>query len=473
MAKLSKKLEEKRAKLAQLIERKAFDAYVRHGVVPDDMQRLAETAADDQKFLDLCAGLSTKALPNGRPTTHYTWRTAGDDRVRHTHSALEGQVFAWTNAPTEGHPGTAPNCRCWAEPYYGNPAIPDTFLQLASERQVSADPSTLWASVETLTRPDASVSASDIRTRTGARVLSTFSGSHIAHDVTLPDGRLVFIERSGSAQSVALRSRRNVIAFSRWTPHGPISGRSRSAFQFSEELFPRPTSPIANPDAQFELDDEILLPNPGMLIAPDGSTGAGAAALFLLYQLLQEVPKAVGSTAQDLPVIAYQATRDDQDNLVIVRLDALEAERARQSCKLYPDVQSWVDQAADMLAPLKLSQTPTQYGTSFHLWIKDYINSLKVDFAPLYNNVLPEISYDDGGLVVHYGKKGSTRLDVLELLPDEEAPNVICDYEVKSGDATMQIGQIRKQGTSLTARYPGAIVMVFQMTPSAQNGRAL
>lgn len=66
MVGLSKKLEEQ---LAALIERKAFDAYVRHGVVPDDTQRLAETAADGQKFLDVCAGLSVKALPDGRPTT--------------------------------------------------------------------------------------------------------------------------------------------------------------------------------------------------------------------------------------------------------------------------------------------------------------------------------------------------------------------------------------------------------------------
>lgn len=283
----------------------------------------------------------------------------------------------------------------------------------------------------------------------------------------------MFIERSGPAQSVALHSRRDVIAFSRWTSNGPISGRPRRAFQFSEEVFGIQTGPVANPDAQFELDDKIFQPNPGMLIGPDGSTGAGAAALFLLYQLLHEVPKALGSTAQDLPVIAYQATRDDQDNLVIVRLDALEAERARQSCKLYPSVQTWVDQGADILAPLKLRQTPTQYGTSFHLWIKNHINNLKVEFAPLYNNVLPEVSYDSGGFEVRYGKKGSTRLDVLELLPDERTPDLICDYEVKSGDTTIQIGQIRKQGTSLTARYPGAIVMVFQMKPSARNGTAL
>ncbi|MGV3575517.1 MAG: phage minor head protein [Devosia sp.] len=145
MVGLSKKLEEKRAELARLIERKAFDAYVRHGAVPDALHRLADTAAYGQKFLDLCAGLSTKALPEGRPTTHYTWRTAGDDRVRHAHAVLEGQVFAWTNAPPEGHPGAAPNCRCSAEPYYGNPALPDAFLQLQSERRVSSNPAELWA----------------------------------------------------------------------------------------------------------------------------------------------------------------------------------------------------------------------------------------------------------------------------------------------------------------------------------------
>ena len=45
----------------------------------------------------------------------YIWRTQGDSRVRSTHSDRDGKVFSWDNPPEGGHPGEAPNCRCWAE----------------------------------------------------------------------------------------------------------------------------------------------------------------------------------------------------------------------------------------------------------------------------------------------------------------------------------------------------------------------
>lgn len=61
--------------------------------------------------------LSLKA--NERISTHYIWRTEGDDKVRSEHAANEGRIFAWDNPPATGHPGTAENCRCVAVPYYG------------------------------------------------------------------------------------------------------------------------------------------------------------------------------------------------------------------------------------------------------------------------------------------------------------------------------------------------------------------
>lgn len=50
--------------------------------------------------------------------THYIWRTAQDERVRDEHADLDGQKFAWSDPPSEGHPGMPIQCRCTAEPVF-------------------------------------------------------------------------------------------------------------------------------------------------------------------------------------------------------------------------------------------------------------------------------------------------------------------------------------------------------------------
>ena len=46
----------------------------------------------------------------------YVWRSRDDDRVRSSHAENDDQVFRWDSPPSGGHPGQAPNCRCYAEP---------------------------------------------------------------------------------------------------------------------------------------------------------------------------------------------------------------------------------------------------------------------------------------------------------------------------------------------------------------------
>lgn len=61
-------------------------------------------------------------------STHYRWHNSGDEAVRHSHRiykgrTIQGRIFSWDNPPTlsdgmTGHPGTFPNCRCFAEPIF-------------------------------------------------------------------------------------------------------------------------------------------------------------------------------------------------------------------------------------------------------------------------------------------------------------------------------------------------------------------
>lgn len=58
----------------------------------------------------------------------YRWHNSGDGAVRESHRVyqgrkLQGRIFSWDNPPTlddgmTGHPGTFPNCRCFAEPVF-------------------------------------------------------------------------------------------------------------------------------------------------------------------------------------------------------------------------------------------------------------------------------------------------------------------------------------------------------------------
>lgn len=63
-------------------------------------------------------------------SNQYRWHNSGDEAVRHSHKYLQGKrlqgmIFSWDAPPTlddgtSGHPGTFPNCRCFAEPVFSD-----------------------------------------------------------------------------------------------------------------------------------------------------------------------------------------------------------------------------------------------------------------------------------------------------------------------------------------------------------------
>jgi SPP1 gp7 family putative phage head morphogenesis protein len=63
-------------------------------------------------------------------SNQYRWHNSGDEAVRHSHKflkgkRLQGMIFSWDAPPTlddgmTGHPGTFPNCRCFAEPVFAD-----------------------------------------------------------------------------------------------------------------------------------------------------------------------------------------------------------------------------------------------------------------------------------------------------------------------------------------------------------------
>ena len=89
-----------------LAYKKAFDAYMRYGT-PIALS-LEQQALQTKR---------QRGKPLKRTTTHYIWRTQGDGKVRASHAANDGKIFAWDDPPPTGHPGEDYGCRCIAEPY--------------------------------------------------------------------------------------------------------------------------------------------------------------------------------------------------------------------------------------------------------------------------------------------------------------------------------------------------------------------
>lgn len=155
MGRLPKDLEEKRLRLERAARRGAFESYIRHDRVPEAYERIAALVNEAKRLRgEVSTEVPIAGAPQGRPTTHYVWRTFGDDRVRSSHAARDGQVFSWTNPPEHGHPGSEPNCRCWPEPYYGDPAAPDVLLRLTPNSRIGTQQDS-WTKIDILTRQTA------------------------------------------------------------------------------------------------------------------------------------------------------------------------------------------------------------------------------------------------------------------------------------------------------------------------------
>ena len=78
----------------QHLYRKAFQAYLRNGT-PIEW-----------------------SIKQAQPSTYYVWRPREDEKVRPSHAANDGKIFARDNPPPTGNPGDDFGCRCTAERFY-------------------------------------------------------------------------------------------------------------------------------------------------------------------------------------------------------------------------------------------------------------------------------------------------------------------------------------------------------------------
>ena len=456
MGGLSRKLEEKRLQLGRFASRHAFDSYLRYGRVPDAYMRLADAAAGEAKFLDFCASLSLKAFGDIRPTTHYVWRTAGDDRVRGAHAANAGQIFAWAGPPETGHPGTTPNCRCWPEPYYGNPAIPDALLPLRHSR-VGRTGSAPWISAERLTRPDGSLAESVVIGDDGTRVHSTFAGTAVNHVLTLPGGRTVGVAKRGGTQRVSVDG-------------SPLFETTLSSSdprirvrQFRTLPLPVPLVPPVD-IGPFDAPREEIDPLERVLITQP--MAAVTLGLLKLFNMISAELPSFGAGTADVPIIAFRAWSNGVRRVAgAVAVTTLTATEANQLCTRLPDVQAVVNAAAAELAPLRSTMSAAKWGTLVHSLAKKMIDARRAAEPEVWGNVFAEISLDLSDVpqgennTVRYGKEGSTRLDVLEIVNAE----VVCVYDAKTGKRGLSASRVAQIAAVVEKFAPGALFVIMEL----------
>ncbi|MET3897542.1 SPP1 gp7 family putative phage head morphogenesis protein [Devosia sp. UYZn731] len=453
MVRLPRALEEKRVKLLALAQRRAFESYMRYGHVPELHKQAAAFAVDAEKALGSGADVSLAEFTRLKPTTYYTWRSAGDERVRSSHAAHAGQVFSWASPPAGGHPGTAPNCRCWPEPYYGDPRIANTLLQLVHEQRVDNSGREHWASIETLARPDGSVAESSIIGSDGTKFRSSFSGSSVRHAITLPTGGKVRFATTGGVQTTYVGDEVAPLLESAWTAKGPSVLRARRELAF---LLRNPTDPFGD---VFPYNE----PGPGGGTGPVGPGASVGAALVALYNMLNAVGANLGSA--DVPVVAFKAwTNGKETDAAPVLVTTLTAEQLRLSCKRLLDVQTWTDQAAVELTPQRSTMDATRWGTAVHKRVKDIITALQNSFPESNNDIFAELSLDGANGDAHYGKLGSTRLDVLE--DRREDMGAICVYDVKTGNAGLTTARIKQIAQVVAKKFGGVLFYVLEVRPN-------
>jgi SPP1 gp7 family putative phage head morphogenesis protein len=61
-------------------------------------------------------GELNKARQQALGVDAYIWRSTPDNRTRPEHEERDGKRYLWSEPPADGHPGSAVNCRCNAEP---------------------------------------------------------------------------------------------------------------------------------------------------------------------------------------------------------------------------------------------------------------------------------------------------------------------------------------------------------------------
>lgn len=107
------------------VDREELTRDLQRGLIPVIFRKPLEEIEKRERNRAALIGRDQVGKLNGRIAEYqqrqlgveeYVWVTAGDERVRPSHRALNGHKIKWKEPPPEGHPGYPIQCRCIADP---------------------------------------------------------------------------------------------------------------------------------------------------------------------------------------------------------------------------------------------------------------------------------------------------------------------------------------------------------------------
>lgn len=235
--------------------------------------------------------------------------------------------------------------------------------------------------------------------------------------------------------------------------------RQRVAFLLDDTFSPDTTGNLV--DDPFEPLDPFG-PNPTLLADP-GKEGLGAAALalLLLFQMQQGERESLGAGSADVPVLAMRAWEYNGKPIASpISQSVLSMEQVRQHCRRLRDVQGWANEAARMFESERQILGPSNHGIKIHTWMKHHIDELHLMGA--YGDLLAEFSIS-GDEEVYYGKRGSTRLDILEDRTTESG--FVCVYDVKTGNSGFGPTRLNEIGASVLKYFGPVRFIIIEVRP--------
>jgi hypothetical protein len=140
----------------------------------------------------------------------------------------------------------------------------------------------------------------------------------------------------------------------------------------------------------------------------------------------------------------------------------LTRDQVEEACPRHSEVQSITNQAAETIDRGRY-ETPQQYGTAVHKWIKSEING--PDTTPASPPRDPNFRADVSLIKsrdARYGKLDSIRVDVYE----NPGTGTVCIYDIKTGRSVLGPARALELASTVQFYYPGTQrIIVTEVKP--------